>query len=110
MNLWNEASDSKFVTKEWNIVNDQSNANFNVGNEIICNTEVLNSIVGNTMIPCILVGVDNTVVTVPATQVAFKKCTLFTNCITKIGRTTLKDAEDLELVMLMHVLLEYSSN
>ena len=56
MNLWNEASSSKFVTKEWNIVNDQSNANFNVGNEVI-NTEVLNSIVGNTMIACILVGV-----------------------------------------------------
>ena len=30
LNLLNEASDSKFV----NIVNDQSNTNFNVGNEI----------------------------------------------------------------------------
>ena len=27
LNLLNEANDSKFVTRKWNIVNDQSNAN-----------------------------------------------------------------------------------
>ena len=27
LNLLNEASDSKFLTKKWGIVNDQSNAN-----------------------------------------------------------------------------------
>ena len=43
LNLLNEASDSKFVTRKWNIVNDQSNANYDVANEIICNTEVLKS-------------------------------------------------------------------
>ena len=35
LNLLNETSDSKFVTRKWNIVNDQSNANDDVGNEII---------------------------------------------------------------------------
>ena len=34
LNLLNEASDSKFVTRKWNIVNDQSNANYDVENEI----------------------------------------------------------------------------
>ena len=34
---------SKFLTKNWNIVNDQSNANHDVGNEIINNTNVLKS-------------------------------------------------------------------
>ena len=29
--LLNEASDSKFVTRKWNIVNDQSKANYDVG-------------------------------------------------------------------------------
>ena len=43
LNLLNEASDSKFVTRKWNIVNDQSNANHDVGNEIIYSTEVLKS-------------------------------------------------------------------
>ena len=41
LNLLNEASDSKFVTRKWNIVNDQSNANHDVGNETIFNKEAL---------------------------------------------------------------------
>ena len=43
LNLLNEASDSKFVTRKWNLVNHQSNANYDLGNEIIYNTEVLES-------------------------------------------------------------------
>ena len=35
LNLFNEASDSEFVTKNWNIINDQSNANYTVGNKTI---------------------------------------------------------------------------
>ena len=42
LNLLNEASDSKVVTDKWNIVNDQLNVNYDVGNEIIYNTKVLN--------------------------------------------------------------------
>ena len=38
--LLNEESDSKFVTRKQNIVNDQSNANYDVGNETIYNTKV----------------------------------------------------------------------
>ena len=37
--LLNEESDSKFVTRKQNIVNDQSNANYDVGNETIYNKE-----------------------------------------------------------------------
>ena len=33
--LSNEANDFKLVTRKCNIVNDQSNANYNVGNEFI---------------------------------------------------------------------------
>ena len=43
LNLLNESTNPKFVTRKWNIVNDQSNTNYNVGNEIIHNTEVLKS-------------------------------------------------------------------
>ena len=32
LNLLNEASYSKFETKKWNIVNDQSNSNYGAGN------------------------------------------------------------------------------
>ena len=39
----NEAKDSRFVTRKWNIVNDQSNENYGVENDIICNKEALKS-------------------------------------------------------------------
>ena len=43
LNLLNEASDSRFVTRKYSFINDQSNANHSEGNEIIYNPEVLKS-------------------------------------------------------------------
>ena len=43
LNLSTETSNSKFVIRKWNIVNDQSNANYDAGTEVIYNTEVLKS-------------------------------------------------------------------
>ena len=43
LNLLNEPSRYKFMRRKSNIANDQSNANYEVGNEIIYNTEVLKS-------------------------------------------------------------------
>ena len=43
LNFSNEASDSNFATKNWNIVNDQSNTNYTAGNETLYSTEVLKS-------------------------------------------------------------------
>ena len=34
LNSLNEASDSKFVTRKWNIVDDQSNRNYDIRNQI----------------------------------------------------------------------------
>ena len=42
--LLNKASNSKFVTRKWNIVNNNWNANYGVGNEIKCKTELLKSL------------------------------------------------------------------
>ena len=41
LKLLNEASDSKFMIRKWNIISDQTNSNHDIGNEIICNTEAL---------------------------------------------------------------------
>ena len=41
LNLLNKLSDSRFVTRKWNIINDQSNANYDIGNKIFYITEVL---------------------------------------------------------------------
>ena len=88
LNLLNEDSASKFVTRKWNIVNYESNTNCDVGNEIIYNTEVLKSNLCDYNDAYILVRGDITIIASPATQVAFKTCAPFAKCITKIDVTT----------------------
>ena len=44
LNFWNEGSGFKFVSIKSKTVNDQTNANYDGGNETISNTEVLKSI------------------------------------------------------------------
>ena len=110
LNLLNEANDSKFVARKWNIVNDQSNANYDVGNEIIYNTEVLKSNLCDYNDAYISVRGDITISGHQVIQLAFKNCAPFTKCITKIDGATKDDTEGLDLVMLMYNLIEYSSN
>ena len=43
LNLLNEASDSKFLTRKWSIVNDSLKANYGIRNEITHKTEFLKS-------------------------------------------------------------------
>ena len=101
LNLLNEASDSRFVTKTWNIVNDQSNSNYDVGNEIIYNTEVLKSNLCDNNDVSILVRCTLTIIGNAATQLAFENYVPFTKCIIKIDGATIDNAEDLDLVILM---------
>ena len=87
---------NQFVTKKWNIVNNQSNANYDVGNGIIYNTETLKSNLYDHNDAYILVRRDITTADQNfAIEVVFKNCTPFTKCITKIDGTTTDDAEDL---------------
>ena len=110
LNLLNEANDCKFVTRKWNIVNNNSNANNGVGIEIIYNTEVLKYNLCDLKNASILVRGDITVRAAPAMKVAFKNNAPFTKCITKFHETTIDNAEDLDLVMPMYNTIEYSSN
>ena len=96
-------------------------ASFDAGNKIIFYTEVVKSN------PCdnlyeilmksnnfsdvyILIRCDITVIVGTTTQLVFKYCAQFTNCITKISGITIDDAVNLHLVMSVYNLLEYSSN
>ena len=102
---------STLGTRKWNFVNDQLNANYDAGNEINYDTEVLKSNLCDYKDAYILVTGD--IVTTAnnnPTPVAFKNCATFTKCIIKIDGTTTDNAEDLDLVMLMYNLIEYSSN
>ena len=106
----NEANDSKFLTRKWNIVNDLSNTNYDVGNEIIYNTKVSKSNLCDYNDAYILVRGDITVAAAPETKVSFKNCAPFTKCITHIDETAIDDAEELDLVIPMYYLIKHSSN
>ena len=98
------------MTRKWNIVNDSSKANYNAGNEIPYNTEVLKSNLCDYNDTYILVKGDITVTAATQTYVSFEKCAPFTKCIIKIDGTTIDNAEYLALVMPVCNLIKYSSN
>ena len=103
LNLLNKASDSKFVTRKWNI-SDQSNANYDVGNQIIYNVEVLKPNLCDYNDAYILVRDNIMIAGSIATRVAFRRCAPFTKFIIKIHGTTIDDVEDLDLVICSYVI------
>ena len=111
LNLLNEASDSEFATRKWNIVNNNWKAYYGVQNEIKFNTEVLKPNLCDYDDAKVLVRSDITVTAAPATQVAFKNCAPFTKCMdVNFDGTTIDDAENLDLTLTMYNSIEYSSN
>ena len=88
--MLNEASNSKFVTKKWNIANDQPNANYDVPNKIIYNAEVLKYNLCDYNDSYILVRVDAIITTSHnnSTPVTFRNCGPCAKCITKIDEIT----------------------
>ena len=87
--------------KKRNIVTDQTNPNYDIGNEIICNTEVLESNLCDYDDAYILVRGDTAIIEHQLIQVAFKICASFTKRITKNCGRAINDAEDLDLVTTM---------
>ena len=106
--MLNDANDSKFVTRKWNIVNDKFK--YAAANKVNYNTEFLKSNHCDYYDAFILVKGDITVAAAHATQVAFRNCAPFTECIEKLDGTTIDDTEDLDLVMSIYNLIECSSN
>ena len=43
-------------------------------------------------------------------KVIFKNCASFTNCISRINNTQMEDAHDIDIIMSMYNLIEYSDN
>ena len=107
----NKSSDSKFVIRKYNIVNDQSNSSCSVGNEVIYSTEVLKPNVCDYNDAYILV-IGSTTIIRHNLEIIIQKIAhhLMRVSITKSNGTTLDDAEYLALVMPMYNFLEYSSD
>ena len=120
-NLVDDASNkpSKFRTKNWVEINDESRGTYNVNSQIKFKTTMLKSSLCDYSDAYILVkgtvSVNNTVAAAAdpdntAKKVIFKSCAPFTNCISEINNTQVDNAKDIDIVMPMYNLIEYSDN
>ena len=104
----------RFVTKKWIEVYDQSEENYNANKEIRIKTSMLRSDLCNFSDVYIFVKGTITIVRPNNAKrnksVAFKNNAPFINCISKINDAKIDNAEDLDVVMPMYNLVEYSKN
>ena len=106
---------SKFATRKWYVTNDQNNTDYGEGREngttVKFETEIIISNLCDYSGAYILVTGDITATGGNAnTRVAFKNCTPFTKCITHINDEHLDGADNLDIIMPMYNLMEYSDN
>ena len=112
---------SKFRTKNWVEINDETRGAYNVYSQIKFKTTMLKSSLCDYSDAYILVkgtiSVNNTAAAAAAAavnnddkKVIFKNCAPFTNCISEINYTQVDNAKDIDIVMPMYNLIEYSDN
>ena len=120
-NLIDDASNqpSKFRTRNWIEINDESRRAYNVNSQIKFKTTMLKSSLCDYNNAYILVKgtitINNTAAQGAAAnnsnkKVIFKNCAPFTNCISEINNTQIDNAKDIDIVMPMYNLIEYSDN
>ena len=121
-NLLNDESNkpSKFRTRNWVEINDESRGTY-TSNDIKFKTTMLRSNLCDYADAYILVNGRITITGAgydPAARqadekdkgVAFKNCAPFTKCISIINNTEIDNAKDIDIVMPMYNLFEYSDN
>ena len=121
-NLLESTSDnlSKFRTKNWVEINDESRGNY-TNSDIRFKTTMLRFNLYDYADSYILVKGTITITGVGANAdarqadernngVIFKNCAPFTKCISRINNTDIDNAQDIDIVMSMYNLIEYSDN
>ena len=110
---------SKFKTKNWVEVNDESRGTHNVNSQIKFKKTMLKSSLCDYSDAYVHVKGTITVNNTAAAdadanntnkKVIFKNCSPFTICISEINNTQLDNAKDIDIVMPMYNLIAYSDN
>ena len=120
-NLTDETSNqpSKFRTRNWVEINDESRGAYNINSQIKFKTTMLKSSLCDYSDAYILVkgtiSVNSTAAAGTAAnntnrKVIFKNCAPFTNCMSEINNTQIDNAKDINIVMPIYNLIEYSDN
>ena len=123
INLLNKTDyqDSKYATKNWHVINDETNGNYGSGDidntfrgfnpiPIKFITKSLESYLCDYSDAYILVTGKVKINTDAATKMAFKNCAPFINYRVEINDTQVEYANNLNVIMPMYSLLEYSDN
>ena len=107
---------SKFKTRNWVEINDESRGTY-TGNSIKFKTAMLRSNLCDYADAYILLngtgdGDDHAAKRTDKRDkgVIFKNCAPFTKCISRINNTEIDNAKDIDIVMPMYNLIEYSDN
>ena len=105
----------KFATRKWYVIIDQKNTVYDQGNEsgttVKFETQVIKSSLCDYSDAYILVTGNITAVGNDAnTKVAFKNCAPFMKCVNHINDEHVDTADNLDIVMPMYNLIEYSDN
>ena len=110
---------SKFRTRNWVEINDESRGVYHVNSQIKFKTTMLKSSLCDYSDAYILVkgtiSANHTAARGAAAnntnkKVIFKNCAPFTNCISEINNTQVHNAKDIDIVIPMYNLIEYSDN
>ena len=109
---------TKFKTKNWVEINDESRRTHNEVNQIRFKTSMLRSSLCDYSDAYILVSATITVPNTVAVGSAAnnrkytinKNCTPFSNCITEINNTQTDNAKTIDIAIPMYNLIEYSDN
>ena len=114
---------SKFRTRNWVEINDESRGAYNVNSQNKFKTTMLKLKLQSSLCDYSdayifvkgTITVNNTAAAGAAAnntnrKVIFKKCAPFTNCISEINNTQIDNAKDIDIVMPMYNLIEYSDN
>ena len=104
---------SKFKTKNWVEVNDESRGTYNVNSQIRFKTAMLRSSLCDYSVETITV--NNTAAASAAAnntnkKIIFKNYASFTFCISEINNIEVDHAKDIDIVMPMYNLIKYSDN
>ena len=109
---------SKFRGRNWVEINDESRGTYNVNSQIKFKTTMSKSSLCDYSDPYILakgtISVNNTAADANANntnkKLIFKNCALFANCISEINNTQIDNAKDIDIVMPIYNVIEYSDN
>ena len=112
---------SKFRTKNFVEINDESRGRYTTGIDIKFKTTMLRSSLCDyadayilVKEPIIITGAGDDAAARRADErnkgVIFKNCAPFTKCISKINDAEIDNAQDIDIVMPMYNLIEYSNN